>query len=85
MFPFTIVMIVAINIILMWEVFGCDGAAEQNPETCHVSNDQPVVSLFWKSEQDIVVSQPLFMPLFWSRVIIGSVGDSPKGQRSREG
>ena len=29
-----------------------------------------------------VASQPLFMPLFWSRVIIVSVGDGLKGQRN---
>ncbi len=30
-----------------------------------------------------VASQPLFMSLSWSRVIIGSIGDSPNGQRNR--
>ncbi len=30
-----------------------------------------------------VASQPVFMPLSWSRVIIGSIGDGPKGQKNR--
>ena len=31
----------------------------------------------------IVRSQPLFMPLFWFRLVVESVGDGPKGQRNR--
>ncbi len=32
-----------------------------------------------------VVSQALFMSLFWSRVVIGGVGDNPKGSARPRG
>ncbi len=44
-----------------------------------------LVVLYMMANIYFAVLQPLFVPLFLSRVTIGSIGDSPKGQRSCKG